>query len=533
MNRTFDICIVGSGITGSIVADHFLSKGLSVVMVERGKNAYLPQSARELWHERWEKISDNPLITKNSWKGASEYFDDLVEIENVNSDFAFHYNMKYGLGGSGAVWSAASWRLTPQDFQTKSLFGYSRDWPFTYDDLAPYYDKVEEMFFTSGPKEEPSWPWKNNYTYPPFKQSYLDKVVSKIFAPEFEILPNAFSVKNIPPSEGGCIGSKTCVRYCPTEAVFRPQIHLLDKHLNNPRFNLIMGAPCMKINLKKERSLESITILQDDAKRDIRAKYFFLAANTIENLRILHNSKDTGNGPVADSSGLLGSFFASHGALVTSVITEPILYTGRGRPTTSSAINTLNHGERDRINAYMMEIWNFDWNIALSPIAVFRTFRAKERHWGRTLFEKTREADRRFAATLIFELEMRRDNKVTLSKVKDKFGLPLAKVDFTLGLRDKETFDYLRELTNLIKKKDKIVDIQIKGYGLNGNHPLGGYVCGEDPNNSVVDGYMRSHDHANLYILGGGAFNSTGALNPTHTIAALALRAVNDRRIVF
>ena len=69
------------------------------------------------------------------------------------------------------------------------------------------------------------------------------------------------------------------------------------------------------------------------------------------------------------------------------------------------------------------------------------------------------------------------------------------------------------------------------GYGLNGNHPLGGYICGNDPQTSVVDEWMRSHEHDNLYILGGGAFNATSALNPTHTIAALTLKALDDQRI--
>ena len=121
-----------------------------------------------------------------------------------------------------------------------------------------------------------------------------------------------------------------------------------------------------------------------------------------------------------------------------------------------------------------------------------------------------------------------------LSNSKDKFGLPLAKVDFKLGARDELTLETLRhKMVTMLKQKQGVKDIKISGDGLNGNHPLGGYVCGNDPKNSVVDPFMRSHDHNNLYILGGGAFNSISALNPTHTIAALTLKALDDKRITF
>ncbi len=532
-DKVFDICIVGSGITGSLAADHFLSKGLKVVMLERGDDVYLPDTQDGYWFEKWQSVSKNPNIYRNYWKNAEKYFDDLVEIENVNKDFGFHYNMKYGLGGSGAVWSGASWRMTPEDFRTRTLFGYGRDWPFTYDELSPYYDTVEQALFTSGPKDIPSWPWKNNYRYPAFRQSYLDKVVKKVFYPEFNITPNAFSVKNLPPEEGGCVGAKACVVKCPANARFRPDLHILKKHFNNKDFTLLMGKPCVNINLRGDRSVESVSILKDGTVSKVRAKYFFLAANTIENLRILHNSADTVNGPIANSSGLLGCYFSSHGALVMSVIMKEKLFVGRGRPTTSSAINTLNHRERVRFNSYMMEIWNSDWSIGTAPTAIFNNLRIKERNWGRTLFEKVQEADHRFAATLIFETEMRQRNKVTLSGVKDKFGIPLAKVDFKLSPRDERTFSYMKIIANKLKEKEGVKDIKKGGYGLNGNHPMGGYVCGDDPRTSVVDGFMKCHDHRNLYLLGGGAFNSTSALNPTHTIAALALKAVNDERISF
>ncbi|MDY6994748.1 MAG: hypothetical protein SVR94_19355, partial [Pseudomonadota bacterium] len=426
--KKFDICIVGSGITGTLVAEHFLSQGLRVLMLERGKDIYFPETPQQYWYEAWRAQPDNPNVYRNYWPQAEAYFDDLVAVENVHQRFGFHYNMKYGLGGSGAVWSGAAWRLTPEDFQTQSLFNYGRDWPLSYDDLAPYYAQVEQRFLTSGPQAEPHWPWDNHYPYPAFKQNYLDKVVTEILAPEFIVTPNAFSVRNTPPEAGGCVGAKTCVQKCPANARFRPDLHILYPYRHHEHLTLWFQSPALKLNLAPDNTIASITVLKNGEQlTEVQADYYFLAANTIENIRILHNSADN-NQIVANSSGLLGHYFASHGALVLSITLDQPVFVGRGRPTTSSAINTLNHEQRQQFNAYMLEIWNQDWNVGLTPPAIMRHIRLQERHWGMTLFNQVRQAEHRFTATLIFEMEARQRNRVTLSEVKDHFNLPLAKV---------------------------------------------------------------------------------------------------------
>lgn len=532
-NKKYDVCIVGSGITGTLVADHFLAQGARVVMLERGNNVYLPDKREQFWRESFRPQADNPAITQNYWPGAEKYHDDLVSIENEYQEFSFNYNMKYGLGGSGAVWSGASWRFTPNDFSTRTQFGYGRDWPFSYEQLAPYYARVEQLFHTAGPQNDPTWPWQNNYPYPAFKQSYLDKVVSQVFAPEFELTPSPFSVKNLPAAQGGCVGARQCVRKCPANARFRPDLHILSQYFDDPNLTLRMGTPCIKIQLDRNKHVANVIALHQGQTETIQAKYYFLASNTIENLRLLLHSADRDNGAVANSSGLLGKYFTSHGALVMSVTLNEPLYVGRGRPTTSSAINTLFHSQRQHFNAYMMEVWNFDWNIGKLPHEVLNKIRRQERHWGETLFHKVREADQRFAATLIFEIEMRPENQLALSRYRDKYNLPLAKVRLRLNERDQRTHNEMQKIAAQLQVKEKVMDLFISGYGANGNHPLGGYVCGEDPTNSVVDPFLRSHDHPNLYILGGGCFNSTSALNPTHTIAATTLQALDDDRIHF
>ncbi|MEM7019422.1 MAG: GMC family oxidoreductase [Pseudomonadota bacterium] len=534
--KQYDVCIIGSGVTGSLVARHFVPKGAEVLMLERGNDVYFPTKRSEFWTEGWVLDHERPGVSKNYWQDAEKHFDDLVEIENIGPrEWRFYYNMKYGLGGSGAVWSAASWRYLPEDFKTRSNFGYGRDWPFEYETLAPYYNEVEQLFHTSGPQDIEEWPWENNYRYPAFRQSYLDKVVADVLKPEFIVTPNAVSVKNLPPEEGGCIGAKTCVRKCVSNAKFRPDLHVLMEYRQAENFTLLMGSPCIRINLTPDKkSIKSISYLHKGRTvKEVTAKYYFLAANAIENMRLLMHSADSDNGPVANSSGLLGHYFSSHASYVRSMVMHEKLYVSRGRPSTSIALNTLRHKERAQVGAFIVEIWNNDWSIGTSPRNVLRNLRRRKGHWGSSLFEKAVESDQRFAMTMVFETEMRQRNQVSLSNYKDKYGLPLAKVNFEPSERDLRTFEHVKSLDSVLNQKPGIKAIHQHGHGLNGNHPLGGYVCGNDPANSVTDDFMRSHDHENLYILGGGAFNSTCAINPTHTIAALALKAVSDERLEF
>jgi choline dehydrogenase-like flavoprotein len=501
-------------------------------MLERCGKPYFPEKPTDYWFETCEALADNPLYTKNDWKGRYRGFTDLAEIENRHKEYAFYYNMKYGIGGSGAVWSGMSWRFLPEDFRTRSTFGYGVDWPISYEDLSPHYDNVEQLFHTSGPKDLKNWPWSNNYPYPAFKQSYLDQVVGRIFAPYFDLMPTAHSMKNTEELAGGCIGSKTCVQHCPQNAKFRPDLYILPELLEKSNFTLIGDTPVLGVKAGRSGHIEALSCVLAGNPIEYHADLFYLCANTIENLRILLNSSRSSGKNIANSSGVLGEYFASHAVIPLRVTLDEKVYPGRGRPLTSAAINTLRHKDREHFNAYMLEVWNLDWTRGASGAERIRSLRLNERRWGEDLAKALERSEYEFAATMVFEVEMRKRNQVSLSRHRnDQFGLPIAHVDFELGARDKQTFEFLEEMDENLEELAGVENVKVLGKGLNGNHPMGGYRCGEDPKSSVVDARLRAHDHPNLYVLGGGVFNSTSALNPTHTIAALALWALDDDRL--
>jgi choline dehydrogenase-like flavoprotein len=130
---------------------------------------------------------------------------------------------------------------------------------------------------------------------------------------------------------------------------------------------------------------------------------------------------------------------------------------------------------------------------------------------------------------MIFETEMTKDKRVSLSSAtSDKYGIPIGRVDLGSTDLDRRSLRRAQKLAGKIGERRGIHEFFENGRGINGNHPLGGLRMSESPATGVVNDRCRAHDFRNLYILGGGAFCSTGSFNPTLTITALALRTFDD-----
>ena len=534
---------MGSGLTGLLVARRALQAGKKVVILERGVEYAPDEFDRNTWWKEETRIkeeyADGTFLYANEFAGASKYFDDLAQIEGKGHPWTFQYNMWRGVGGSSQMWSGMAWRLCPDDFQTKSKFGYGTDWPISYAEMAPYYDRAEELLEVAGPspKETASykyWPWSNNFQYPPFKLSYLDKKFQSVIGDEGEIVAQPHAVRNKSPEDGGCVGAKTCVSYCPTKAIFKGNERILPEILFDDNLIIMSNACATRIIWKNDGDIiEGIEALDHETgvSTTIEAETYFLCANALENIRLIKSSEMLNGGAFGDSSRYVGKYFSSHAALTYTVDLEEKVFPVRGRPTHGSVIEWVAREQGEYRTGVTMEVWNSNFIRGYHPKRHFEVL-AEEGHWGNYLFDTLERYEHQFCVSMIFETEMVEEKEVSLSTRNfDKFGLPLARADVQLTSLDLQSVRFIEGKIDQIRNRFGVRSIEMNGCGLNGNHPLGGLRMSDSADTGVVDSFSRCHDFKNLYILGGGAFCSTGSFNPTLTITALALRALDDPRL--
>ncbi len=542
MEMDYDIIVAGAGLTGLVVARECLAKGLKVLVLERGEEYRPPADPQRAdlirlgwWSEETREVpSDRPgayVRYRNEWQ-ASELFDDLAEIEAIHGPWAFRYNMRFGIGGSAKVWSGMTWRLLPDDFQCRTKFGHSADWAVGYDDLCPFYDEAEAMLGVSGPciEDRSIWPWETHYPYPSFGRSSLDRRIGDLLAPELRFVEQPHAAINDPQSAATCIGSKTCVQRCPTGALFHPDERWLNTLVFDDNFHLETNAYVVDMPLTAQgQKVSGVRYVQDGELRTATADFVVLAANTVENLMILSRTAREAGRPVCDRSGHLGRGFASHGAVTFSLVAEEPLLPAQGRPTHVSAINPMLETDRAIQHGHVVEVWNSDFSYGYAPWEQYWNMHDRQRAWGRSLFDQVREYEHRCQLAYIFETEMSPDKRLVESEtLTGRYNTPLARALTYPTERDQAAQDHVMRSGLALNGRPGIRQVECSGCGLNGNHPLGGYRMSESPQDGVVNSFGIAHDVGNLALFGGGMFCSTGVLNPTLTITALALRGIRN-----
>ncbi len=518
MRKQYDAVIIGSGLTGSLVAEHLSRQGQTVCILERG-GIYTPSPTNH-WSERWEQITDTNRFTN---RVTDPY--ERTEVVNEGKD-PFVYNMKFGLGGSGAVWSGASFRFTENDFRLKSQYGVGDDWPIQYQDLEPFYALAEQEIGVSGDCQAGPWRRSSPYPMPPFRQSYLDHIVQKYMGSSLKLEPIPMAVCSTPyRGRSACIGANSCVSFCPSSARYRSDETHLSQAINRKNCELIDHAVVMKLVTDGRNRIDYAIVNQRElGELKIRGNMFFLCANAVENTRLLLFSKNSRFPKgLANRNGLVGKFFMSQGGVTFYIIMPEDTYPYRGRPITSVGLDYIDGKFRENYGAFLVEVWNRVYNLGNLKKYLNRVI--SEGNWGNTLLTKLDRWKRSVRISTPFEILPSEKRSLTLSaEYKDAFNRPLPRVTFSFNRYERRTMANIIKLLNNSLPSSRIVKT---GYGINGNHPLGTCRMGKSAESGVVDEYMRTFDHENLFIHGGACFVTSTPFNPSLTIAALTLRSLN------
>ena len=510
-----DVCIVGAGPAGSLIAHRLASAGHDAVVLEAG-----PRFDFEDRLERMER-SIRPAHHPNS------VWDMGGPRDAYTSTGDHHYPLNAarvkGVGGSTLHWQGMVIRMPESDFDGS----HGPAWPIDYADLRPYYAEAERELGVAGADDNPFAPPREEpFPMPAFPPSYSDSLLAEACE---EVGVTTHSVPNARNSEGydgrgACVAYGTCVPVCPSGAKYDATVHVGKAERAGAR--VIDSVPVQRLETDGEGRIEAAVYATPEGEtRRQRARQFVLAAGGVEIPRLLLLSRNEAHPDgLANSSGAVGRYFMEH------------LFAGSGgtldRETRQNHVGfqtTESHQfydpDREDVGPIKLEFLNY-----AGPSPVEEALHTEE--WGDDLLGSLRDSYGTHIAMggLVGQVP-RAENRITLDSARtDDHGNPVPEINWSLSDRDRRSVERANEIQH------EVLDAAGADIGWTAGpdstgpayHHMGTTRMGTDPEESVVDPDCRTHDLDNCWIASSSVFVTSGAMNPTLTIAALSLR-VADR----
>jgi choline dehydrogenase-like flavoprotein len=568
--NSFDVVIVGAGISGALTAYKLSQAGKRVLVLDAGP-AVPPNRGgyMERFYLAMAKTPESPYPDV-----ANAPRPTVLETNNPLDDPSQGYLIQQGplpfsstwervSGGTTWHWLGTSLRLLPNDFAINTNYGVGVDWPISYDDLEPWYCQAEAEIGVAGNVADQSYlglHFSKPYPMPGIPQSYMDQQLAKAIG-TFSLYGNPVTVSPTPQARNSmpydsrrvCAGNTNCIPICPIQAKYDATIHIQKAQ----QLGAVVWSQTVAYSITVDPATGRISGVNwkqyavpdgpPTASGTVTATTYVLAAHAVETPRLLLNSRtnELPNG-VANRSLQVGCNLMDHPVQLSWAAMPVPVYPLRG-PLATSGIESLRDGPfRSQRSAFRMEIGNEGWNWAANDPWNSLNDLVSAGSFGSGLKQGVNAAiiPQTRLGSLVEQMPVSTNRVTTTEKYLDHLGIPRPVINYDLDDYTRAGFATARQAANAIftqmKATDhttdpapgsspKVFEYQGKTYQLNGaGHTMGTYRMGTNPDTSVVDSNLRSHDHPNLYLLGSGVFPSVGTANPTLTIAATTLMATKS-----
>ncbi|MEM1057435.1 MAG: GMC family oxidoreductase [Bacteroidota bacterium] len=309
----YDVAIVGSGAGGSMAAYVLTQAGLNVILLEAGGPWSVENADMLTWNyqspRRGSSTTERPFGEFDACDGGWEI--DGEPYSSVEGTMWRWWRARM-VGGRTNHWGRISLRFGPDDFRGKSLDGYGDDWPITYDDIAPYYDRVDRLVGIFGGDEDFYNEPGGIFQPPPEPRCYEKLVMRGAERVNVPVLPSRLSIlTRALGNRAACHYCGQCNRGCSTVSNFMAGPVLLDPALATGRLTLITGAMVREVTTDEEGRATGLSYIETDTgtEQQIRAEAVMLGASACESARLLLNSKSAQhpNG-LANSSDAVGKY---------------------------------------------------------------------------------------------------------------------------------------------------------------------------------------------------------------------------------
>jgi choline dehydrogenase-like flavoprotein len=539
--KIYDVIVVGSGASGGWVAKELTEKGVEVLMLEAGPPRVPTRDFTEhIWpyQLKYRGFGNQKRLLENQPVQRLCYAcDDYSHQFFVNDhehpytfpdDKPFMWIRGRQVGGKTFCWARVSYRYSDFEFKAASRDGYGQDWPISYQDLEPYYDRVESFIGVSGSREGlPQLP--DSKFLPPMRLSCGELAAKEVVERKFgwKLIVDRTANLTVPLNgRPACHYCDECQRGCFTASYFNSPSVTLPAAARTGRFHLASDAVVSHLLMNAEGRADGVAYLDraTRAAREVRGKVVVLAASALESTRILLNSR------VGNSSGALGHYLMDHTTLEQAGGVLPALLSAQrepvGRPCGYIIPKYVNAGAANQNKNFLRGYYFAGdgrqqlYEQAFSTPGFGREWRDKVR--GHIPYS--------FSVYAQGECLPRYDNYVALDPdKKDAWGIPVLHIHASYGENElamaKAMRDHLGEIMDELKLEERQPprdELNIFGKNI---HECGTARMGRDPKTSVLNAYNQVHDVKNLFVTDGACFVTQGCSEPTLTIMAISARA--------
>ena len=499
----YEAIIIGGGTTGTLIALELGKLGHRVLVVEAGGRAGM----------------QGPLNLAGD--GGIEGRGDFQGSYRMRSDLGTQYHQGVrGLGGSGQIYAGWTYRFRPVDFRLRSTHGVGADWPIGYDDLAPFYQRAEELMGVAG-EPDPGVPeFEGPFPMEPFPLDYPTQVFNRLLGDALPFV-TAPQPRNRVPYGGrpACRGYRQCWD-CPIEAKWTPQNSVIRETNKYGNIEYLIRSPVVFIEVGDGGRIDHVRCLTSNGESRLTAKTYVLACNGIETPRLmLHCSQPNAPEGLANSSGQVGRNYMGHPHCHWEIDLAENVYGGRGPLHTSNCTAFADHEDRAVASAV-----NLHYIQAPLPRPELNPDL-----WGAEMIRDAQK-DSGSVVYIGLESEMLPDPScyIELDANVDQYGMPVAIVHYVLTQYARNGINRAATLLREALLKKGLKDFEQRRPQHDGGHWMGATRMGSSPDDSVTDSFGRAWDHPNLFIAGASLYPTSTPFNPIETSVALALRSVPE-----
>jgi len=503
-NEAVDFVVVGTGAGGGPLICGLAEHGFSVVGFDAGPY--------------FRPLDD---FASDESEQSKLYWTDERIVDGANPIKMGGNNSGKAVGGSTVHFAMVSLRFRPEWFKSRSALGYGADWPLDWRDMWQYYAKAEQALAISGPITYPWGPKRPRYPYRAHEINGAAALLARgAEAMGYQWTETPLATVSAPRGDSPpCVYRGFCRVGCSTNAKQSQLVTFIPRALKagaEIRDLAMVG----RIETGPDGRAIGVHYMRDGAWRFQKARHVVVAGYAIETPRLLLNSaNDRYPDGLANSSGLVGKNLMTQSNQAAWGYMEQEVRSSKAPPSTTITEHWNYEDRKDFQGGYC---WMAQGPLPQEWASVLTSSRGL---WGESLVREMTLYNHQVGLKMVGEMLPNEANRVTLADDLDQYGLRIPRITYSWGDNDKALIKHalgeMRASLQAVGARDTFLQED------DTNHLAGTARMGFDAQTSVVNADCRSWDIPNLWVCDGSVFPTTGGVNPSLTITAIAMRTAD------